>query len=190
MGVDRRIARRGDDALIRRQKVVCVGVGLRDAPDHRRPGDELIAVRQEVRHQVDVAGIALDEAIARMAVVLLPHRAILGEIVQPDYLMPLIKELLNHVVADETRGASDQDPAQNISHVAGQAAVVSRDGWQPELHINASGRPEDASRPPRRSLVPPRLPHPCLTWQAPYEVVAHHTSDPSPLSRLLVYSPP
>ena len=51
----------GDDPLVGGEQVVGVGVEVGDAADHRRAGDEVVAVRQQVGHQLDVAAVALDE---------------------------------------------------------------------------------------------------------------------------------
>ena len=40
---------------------------VRDAADHRGSGDEVLAVLQEVLHQVDIAHISLDELVLRDA---------------------------------------------------------------------------------------------------------------------------
>ena len=106
---DRRVAGRRDDPLVGGEQVVGVGVEVGDPADHGRAGDEVVAVGQQVRHQPDIARIALDELIVRMIIVGLGHLAVLGEVVHPDHLVPAPEQLLHQVPADEACGPADGD---------------------------------------------------------------------------------
>ena len=59
MRLDRRVALRGHDPLVRREQVVGVRVEVGDAADQRGAGDEVVAVVEQLGHQVDVAGVIL-----------------------------------------------------------------------------------------------------------------------------------
>ena len=79
----------GGDPLVLGNQLVGVGVEVRDAADHRRPGDELVAVRQQPPEQPDILRVADDELVARVAVAVLAGRAVLRVVVQPDDLVPV-----------------------------------------------------------------------------------------------------
>ena len=78
MGGDRRVERRGEDPLVLGEQVVGELVEVADPADHRRGGDDLVAIGGELAHQRDVLCVALDEAIARMVVVGLREPAVLA----------------------------------------------------------------------------------------------------------------
>ena len=59
----------GKDPLVLGQQVVGELVEVADPADHRRRGDDLVAVRGELGDQRRVLGVALDEAVARVLVV-------------------------------------------------------------------------------------------------------------------------
>ena len=68
-----------------RQQVVGVGVEVRDPADHRRAGDEVVAVHEQVGHERRVLDVALDEPVAGVVVVGLRDRAVLGVVVDADH---------------------------------------------------------------------------------------------------------
>ena len=68
VGLDGRVARRGDDPLVGGQQVIGVRMEVRDAPDHGRARDQVVASRQQSGEQLGVAGVALDQAVARIGV--------------------------------------------------------------------------------------------------------------------------
>jgi hypothetical protein len=106
---DRRVAGGGDDPLVRRQQVVGVGVEVGDAADHRRPGDEVVAVFEQAGHQLDVAAVTLDQRVVRIFVVGLLDPAVLGEVVDADNLITPVKQFFDEVPADEASRPADQN---------------------------------------------------------------------------------
>ena len=106
--LDGRVAGRGDDALVGREQVVGVGVEVGDAADQRRAGDEVVAVAEQLGHQLGVAGVALDEVVVRVVVVGLRDRPVLREVVEPDDLVAAAQQLLDDVAADEAGRSSDE----------------------------------------------------------------------------------
>ena len=64
---------------------------------------------EQLGHQVDVAGVALDEPVARVVVVGLRDLAVLGVVVDADDLVAAPQQLLDDVAADEAGRAADQD---------------------------------------------------------------------------------
>ena len=81
------IAASHDAAMIRsfvRQQVVGVGVEVADAADQRGAGDEVVAVGEQLGHQLDVAGVALDQAVRGVVVVALGDLAVLRVVVDAD----------------------------------------------------------------------------------------------------------
>ena len=85
-----------------------------DAADHRRSGDEVIAVRDQLGHEAEVAAVALDEAIPRVRVVGPGDRSVLREVVDPDDLVAALQELLYEIAADEAGGTAHDDRAHLI----------------------------------------------------------------------------
>ena len=102
VGLDRRIARGGDDALVGGEQIVGVGVEVRDAADHGGAGDQVVAVGEQPLQQVDVAGIPLDQTVARGTVVRLGNRPVFGEVVESDDLVTAGQQTLHHITADES----------------------------------------------------------------------------------------
>ena len=66
-----------------------------DAADHRRGSDDLIAVRGQVAHEGFVLRVALDERVARVAIVALCRLAVLAEVVDADYFVAGLEQLWN-----------------------------------------------------------------------------------------------
>ena len=66
----------------------------------------------ELGQQVDVAAVALDEAVAGMVVVGLRTGPYLERLSTPDDLMAAPKQLLDHVATNEAGGTTDQ----NLAH--------------------------------------------------------------------------
>ena len=115
VSLDGRVARGGDDALVRGQQVVGVGVEVRDPADHRSAGDEVVAVQQQLRHQVDVPGIPFHERVRPVIVVGLRDPAVLREIVDTDHFVTATEKLLHHVPTDKASRAADED-SRHYSH--------------------------------------------------------------------------
>jgi hypothetical protein len=99
--LDGGVAGRGHDPLVGGEQVVGVGVEVRDAADQGRAGDEVVAVGQQPRHQLHIAGVALDEVVVRVAVVGLDDRPVLGVVVDADHDVATAKQLFDDVTADE-----------------------------------------------------------------------------------------
>jgi hypothetical protein len=94
-------------------------VEVRDAADHRGAGDEVVAVGDQVRHQLDVTAVALDERVRRVVVVRPGDRAVLGEVVDADNFVTASEELLHEVSADESGGTAYRD----LAHVVRPASI-------------------------------------------------------------------
>ncbi len=72
-----------------------------DAADERGAGDEVVAVHEELGHELDVATVALDQRVARVVVERLLDRAVLREVVDPHHAVAAAEEVLDDVAADE-----------------------------------------------------------------------------------------
>jgi hypothetical protein len=107
--LDRRIAGRRDDAFVGGQEVVRIRVEVGDPPDHGGSGDEVVAVGEQLREEVGVAGIGHDQAVVGMVVVRLRDRTVLRVIVDADDAVTARQQLLDDIAADEPRGSTDQD---------------------------------------------------------------------------------
>ena len=106
---DGRIERGGADAFVLGQQVVCELMEVRDAADHGCPRDHVVAVHGQLRQQLRVLGIALDQPEARIVVMAAAHRAVLAEVVHADDLVPGLQQLCDQVSADETSRPGDED---------------------------------------------------------------------------------
>jgi hypothetical protein len=98
---DRGVALGGHDPLVGREQVVGVRVEIGDATDQGGPGDEVVAVGEQVGEQPDVARVTLDERVRRVVVVGLPHLPVLRVVVQADHGVAPVEQLLDDVAADE-----------------------------------------------------------------------------------------
>jgi hypothetical protein len=124
---DRRIERRREDPLVLCEEVIGELVEVADPADHRRRGDDLVAVGSELTEQCHVLGVAADEAVARVAVVALGERAVLAEVVDADHVMTGLEELRDKVPADEPGGSGDKDLQSRIPPpIAPQMSTTSR----------------------------------------------------------------
>src|SRR5262249_27214968 len=106
---DRGVAGGRHDALVGCQQIVGVRVEVGDSADHRGTGDEVVAVGDELSHQLDVARVTLDEPVVRLAVVGVAAGAVLGVVAHAHHLVAALQQLLYDVAADEARRAGDQD---------------------------------------------------------------------------------
>jgi hypothetical protein len=122
MGVDRGVERRREDALVLRHEVVGELVEIADPADHRRRGDDLVAIRRQFTEELGVLGVALDEPVARVVVVGLRQPAVLREVVDADDLVAGLEQLRDEVAADEPGRAGDEDPHARLG-VADRAAA-------------------------------------------------------------------
>src|SRR5436305_11339372 len=109
MSRDRRVERRGKDAFVLREQVVGELVEVADSANHRRGRDDLVGIRCELGHELDVLDVALDEPIPRVVVVRLRQRAVLTEVVDANDLVPGLEQLRDEVAVDEPGRAGDQD---------------------------------------------------------------------------------
>ena len=127
---DRRVAGGRHDPFVGGEQVVGVRVEVGDPADHRGPGDEVVAVGQQVGEQAGVARVALDEPEPRMAVVAVRHRAVLRVVVEPHHRVPAAEQLLDHVPADEARRSGDQHlrhaAVPSRSRISGSAGRLAR----------------------------------------------------------------
>ncbi len=105
------VARRGDDALVGGQQVVGVGVEVGDAADHRRAGDEVVAVHQQLGHERGVLHVRLDQPVVGVVVVAAGDLAVLRVVVDADDGVARLQQLLHDVAADEAGRAADQNRA-------------------------------------------------------------------------------
>src|SRR5262249_39668977 len=87
---------------------VGVLVEVRDAPDHRRAGDEVVAVREQLLEEAGVLRVALHELEPRMPVVGLRDAPVLAEVVEADDLPAVLEELGDEVARDEPVRAGDE----------------------------------------------------------------------------------
>ena len=127
MGGDRGVERGREDPLVLGEQVVGELVEVADPADHRGGGDDLVAVRRELGQERDVLGVALDEPVARMAVVGLREAAVLAEVVDADDLVARLEQLRHEVAADEPGRAGDEDLHRRIpSPRAPQMSTTSR----------------------------------------------------------------
>jgi hypothetical protein len=112
---DRRVTGRCDDALVRGEQVIGIGVEVGDAADHRSTRDEVIALGQQLRYQSDVPGVALDEPVMGVIVVRLLDLPVLGEVVEAYHRVATFQQFFDDVPADETRGPADQNLLHYVS---------------------------------------------------------------------------
>jgi hypothetical protein len=122
VGLDRGVARRGHDSLVGREQVVGVRMEIRDPADHRRARDEMVGVRQQAGHQVDVARVALDQRVMRVIVVGARDRPVLRVVVDADDVGPASQQLLHEIAADESGGTADDDRAHDGEVILGPKA--------------------------------------------------------------------
>src|SRR6202042_3065636 len=106
-GGQRGVAGGRDDPLVGGEQVVGVGVEIGDAADQGRGCDEVVAVGQQLRHQPDVAGVALNEPVARMVVVGLHDPAVLGQVIYPGHRVPAPQQFPDEISADKARRSAD-----------------------------------------------------------------------------------
>jgi hypothetical protein len=64
-------------------------------------------IGEEFLHKGDIFCIALDQFVARMGIVGLLQSAVLAEVVETDYVVPMFQKFLNQVSTDKTGSASD-----------------------------------------------------------------------------------
>jgi hypothetical protein len=86
----------------------------------------MVAVGRQVDHQLRVFGVALDKAIAGMAVEAAADRSVLAEVVDADDLMTGLQQLGNEIAADEAGGAGDEDLQSLMGPVMPQMSTTSR----------------------------------------------------------------
>jgi hypothetical protein len=67
----------------------------------------MIAVAEQLRHQVRVADIALVELVARVVVVGLHDLAVLRVVVDADHLVATAEQILDDITTDETGRTTD-----------------------------------------------------------------------------------
>jgi hypothetical protein len=89
--------------------VVGVVVEVGDPADHRRAGDEVVAVGQQAGEQVDVTGVALDQRVVGVVVVGLGELAVLGEVVDADHGVAVGEQALHDIPADEPGRPGHED---------------------------------------------------------------------------------
>ncbi len=109
VGRDGGIERRGQDPLVLGQQVVGELVEVADAADHRRRGDDLVAVGRERPQQPGVLRVALHEPVAGMVVVRTDERPVLAEVVDADDVVAGLEQLGDEIAVDEAGGAGDED---------------------------------------------------------------------------------
>ena len=116
----RGITTRRHDPLVGGEKVVGIGMEVRNPADHRRPRDEVIAVFQQIGQQAGIARVALDEVVIRVIVEAVLHRPVLGEVVDADHSVAPVEQLLHYVAADEAGRAGDK----NLRHEQSSVSVL------------------------------------------------------------------
>ena len=126
VGLDGGIAGGGDDPLVGGQQVIGVGMEVRDAADHGCTGNEVVAVDQEIRQEIDIPSITFDEAVPGMVVIRPADRAVLGIVVDADHVMATIQQLLDHVATDESGRSSHQNGAHGILPRSAASRIWSR----------------------------------------------------------------
>src|SRR6266550_677570 len=114
------------DALVLGQQVVGELVEIRDAADHRGPGDDMVAVHRELGQEPGVLGVAVDQAVARIVVKRPRDRAVLAEVVDADHLVPGVEKLGDQVPANKTSCAGDEDLQRRMGPVTPQMSTTSR----------------------------------------------------------------
>jgi len=103
VSLDRRVDRRGDDALVLGEEVVGVGVEVRDSADERCPGDEVVDILEEADHEVLVGNVPDDQLVVGVVVVRLDDPPVLRIVVDSDDLIAIPQQFFDDVAADESR---------------------------------------------------------------------------------------
>src|SRR4051794_27009097 len=84
---------------------------IRDAADHGGTGDEVLAVRQQLGQQLDIARVAFHQGVVGVVVVGLLDPSVLGEVVDADDGVAAAEKLLHDVATDEPGRSGDKDLA-------------------------------------------------------------------------------
>ena len=90
---DRGVEGGGDDPLVFREQVVRELMEVRDAADHGRARDDVIALRRQLCEQLDVLGVTLDQPVARIGVKAALDRPVLAVVVDADHVVARLQQL-------------------------------------------------------------------------------------------------
>src|SRR4051794_19158125 len=112
---------------------------IRDAADHGGTGDEVLAVRQQLGQQLDIARVAFHQRVVGVVVVGLLDPSVLGEVVDADDGVAAAEKFLHDVPADEAGGSGDEDVSHGAGTVYGFMRLFPGD-WRPPARRRAWGR--------------------------------------------------
>jgi hypothetical protein len=131
---DRGVEGGGGDALVLGDQVVGVAVEVGDAADHRGADHEVVAAVEQLRDELGVLRVALDQAVARVRVVGLRDAAVLGEVVEADHVPAVLEQLLHEVAGDEAVRTGDQGFHSTLVP-SGVAFQMSTTGFPPKSTV-------------------------------------------------------
>ena len=94
MRLDRGVERGRGDPLVLRQQIVGQLVEIADPADHRRAGDEMIAVGQQFFQKFSVFRVTANELVAGIVLAGLPDIAVFREVIQPDDFVSALRAVL------------------------------------------------------------------------------------------------